>query len=314
MAVTNFHQTFMSGKVINQDEVAPVYWCVIPPKCAWSAGSFNLSFLSDETAMDKAGLIDFAGYVIPNAFGLNERFNMTPLQIRDKFLPMIDAQSFGVGNDITDDDRFASARETTLNDATDQPLGEDATPGDNVEGRDADSTPQAKQLLKHPAIFDQVNWLGVGARPFFQKSVPLGVPYGAFQPIDANTVRYQVALRENFRMMGSANGGISVVLIVASLPQLGASNAGPSDEVTERISPWATWATMLKSFLDAKDQFTDALLVTDPSVLEANFRELIAWKRTYNVGDDTWHNENGKVYLRASATLTSFMDEDRLHI
>ena len=313
MAVTNFHQTFMSGKVVNEDEVAAAYWCVIPPKCAWSSGSFNLSFLSDETQMDKAGLIDIQGFVIPNAFSFNERFTLTPNQLVDKYIPLIDAQSFGIGNDITDDDRIATVRETTLNDATDQPLGEDLTPGDNVEGRDADSTPQAKKLLDAPYVWNQVDWLGLGPKRFLNRSIPLGVPYGAYQPIDSNKVRYQFALRESFPMMGSMNS-VAVVLVLVSIPELGASNAGPSDEATERVSPWATWATMLKSFLDAKDQFTDALLITDPSELETNFRELLAWKRTYAVGDDTWHNENGKIYLRSSNTLTSFLSEDRLHI
>ena len=306
MAVTNYHQSWLSGRSISVNKVEPFYWCLVPPKTAWSAGNMSIGFLSEETSMDKAGLVEMAGYFIPNAFDFTERIDKTPLQLRDKYLPMIDAQNFDIGNSTTDDDRIATPGETLFNDQVDQ------LPGDDIEGRDADSGPQENSLLSHKAVWDMVNWWDLGPRRIFHKMQGVGVPYGMYQPIDANTVRYQADFSHNAKMIGS--NGVGVVLYVASLQELGADEAGSSDEKDERISQWTNIPSMIQAMLDAKDWITDILTSGDPDDWPDGLKKLAQWKRVYSVGDDTWHNENGKLYVNASTTLTSFWDEDRLHV
>ena len=71
---------------------------------------------------------------------------------------------------------------------------------------------------------------------------------------------------------------------------------------------------MMQTMLDAKDWITDILMLTGPDDMPDGLKRLSEWKRVYSIGDDTWHNENGKFYVTGSTTLTSFWDEDRLHI
>ena len=143
---------------------------------------------------------------------------------------------------------------------------------------------------------------------------PVGQPYGKNVVVDQRTQRYQAAWDLSTGMMGSW-GNIGAVIIVASLPELGADDANKAGGPDKPISPWGDIYRMMKMLLDAKDQFTEALSVTNPSTQSTEeFKELIDWKRTYSVGDDTWHNEESKFWIRGSATLTSFISENRLHI
>ena len=310
MAVTHFHQTWTSGVNIQVNQAYPLYWCIVPPKTAWSAGTLNIGYHSDEVDISRAGVVDMMGFFVPNAFGLDERIDLTPRQIADKYLPLIDAQNFDVGVDITDDSRIASLAETTEGEG--QSDNNPAT--DDVEGRDTgDDDVQSQAVLRTPYTWNMVDWIGgLTARKWFDASTPVGTPYGKHILVDKRTQRYQASWDMKSDMMGSPSG-CGVVIIMASIPELGASSAGPSDTATERLSPWGTWQRMVTNLRTAYREISDAL-VTDPAELSQKFRELAAWKRTYSVGDDTWHNENGKFFLRGSTTLTSWWDEDRLHI
>lgn len=308
---THFHQTWTSGKHLVTNQAYPLYWCIVPPRTAWSAGTLNIGYQSDEVDISRAGLVDIAGFYIPNAFGLDERLDLTPRQLADKYIPLIDAQNFDVGTDINDDTRVATISETTESEG--QSDNNPAT--DDIEGRDTgDADVQSNAVLNAPYTWHMVDWVGgLASRKFYDATTPVGTPYGKHLLVDKRVQRYQASWDLSQGMIGSMTG-CGVILVMASIPELGASDSGPSDDADERISPWGTWQRMLKMLIDAQDQITTAMFELDSSTFQQEFRELVAWKRTYNVGDDTWENKNGKFWLRGSTTLTSFWDEDRKHI
>ena len=308
---THFHQSWTSGVEVLTDQAYPIYWCLVPPKTAWSAGSLNIGFHSREVPLDRAGLIDLMGFFIPNAFGLDERIDLTPRQLGDKYLPLIDAQDFSSGSTVSEDNRVATLAETVLTDG--QSDNNPAT--DDVQGRDAgDDNVQSQNVLRAPYVWNMVDWIGgLTANKWYDASTPVGTPYGKYILVDKKTQRYQAAWDLSSNMMGSQTG-IGVVLIYASMAELGASKSGTADEATEQISPWDTTPEMLHMLVDAQDQVGKAMFELDTSNFQKQFKELADWKRVYSVGDDTWHNSDGKFYVRGSTTLTSFWGEDRTHI
>lgn len=297
--IKHYHQKFLGGKKVQIGKAKVLYACPIFPQTAWSSGSFTLSYQSETIEMDKAGMVDIQGIIIPQAFTIDERLDLTPAQIFDKFGNVLDKLDFGSG--ISDNERVSLLTETKTE--------------DNPEGRDeGDDDVQEDKIVRHPAIFDQVEWLGLGPKKFMDYNMVVGAPFGRYQAIDANTVRYNFAFNKNFSMMGSGDpNSVGCVLIVASIPTLKPDRSNPTGQEDEKMSPWANYPIAREMFETAETEFTKLLLTRSIGSFKETFRELLAWKTLYNVEDDTWENKDGKFWLRASNTLTTFFDEERTH-
>ena len=297
---THFHQTWTSGKLVEVNKSRPIYWCPIWPMNAWSTGGLHFEYESEEVPIQRGGWGELKGYYIDNIRELNGNLNsLTPQQVWDDYVPKVDAPNFDVGTSFDDDDRFQSGIEYEQGD----------------EGHDeGEDNVQENTLLSHPKVFQQIDWLGFGPTCIYQKQVPLGVASGRGMPVTDQTQRYVWNETIQHGMVGGGSGKIGVIIFGISIPELGASDDGRADTMTERLSPWTHWTTGVKAQLEAERNFTEALLTMDQGDLPEEFRELMDWKRTYSVGDDTWQNTNGKYRLRGSATMTSSLSEHRRHI
>ena len=297
---THFHQTWTTGRTAEVNTSRPFYWCVVPPKSAWSTGGLHFTFISQELPIQRMGWAEIKGYYIDNVVALNQSLDSTPQEIWDDWVPKVDAVNFDHGaSGFGDDERFQSVEEITTG-------GEGQDPGeDNV---------QDEQLLSHPMVFQQVDWLGLGPTCIYEQQVPLGVGSGRGMPVTDQTQRYIWETTIQKGMVGGSGGKIGVVIFGVSIPELGAAERGTTDNMTERLSPWTHWTQMVLTFLKAEREFTEAMLSTDQDDLADEFKELIAWKRTYGVGDDTWQNTDGKFFVRGSATISTMLNEERRHI
>ena len=298
---THFHQTWTTGRLAEVNISRPFYWCVVPPKTAWSTGGLNFTFISEELPIQRMGWAEIKGYYIDNVIALNQSLDATPQEIWDDWVPKVDAPNFDNGAaGFGDDERFQSVEEFTRE-------GEGQDPGEDNVQDDA-------QLLSSPLVFQQVDWLGLGPTCIYHRQVPLGIGAGRGMPVTDKTQRYVWEETITKSMLGGSGGRIGIVIFGVSIPELGASERGSTDNMTERLSPWSHWTQMILTFLKAEREFTEAMLTTDQDQLSAEFRELIAWKRTYGVGDDTWQNTNGKFFVRGQATLSTLLNEQRRHI
>lgn len=307
---THFHQTWTSGKNVLVNQSLPFYWCIVPPKTAWSTGELNFTYISDELPIQRLGWAEIKGFMITDIRALNQSLNsFTPREIWDDYVPKIDPVNFDVGTTFSDDERIQSLREGTEGSSDNNPLTDD------VQGSDVgEDDVQSESLLSHPAVFNQVDWLGLGPNMIYENSSPLGYAVGKGMLVTDKTQRFVWQVPLKIDMKAAQRGTVSVVIFGISIPELGAANSGPFDEETERLSPWSHYPTMLRSFMAAEREFVDMMVDDDLNDRSEEFRELIAWKRIYSVGDDTWQNINGKFFVRGSTTLSSNLNQERRHI
>jgi hypothetical protein len=228
----------------------------------------------------------------------------TPEQIWDDWVPKVDPVNFDVNTSFGADERFQSLSEGTGPDTG--LLGDSVAGGDDGEG-----DVQASQLLSHPAVMNQIDWLGLGPTQVFSRQVPLGVVHGRGLPVEKNKQRYLDEFDISMDMKGS-HDGFAALIFGLSIPELGAMDAGGHDEVDEPLAPWDTWEDMWLMFQKAPLDFIESVDSTDGGSEE--FKELLEWKRTYSVGDDTWHNTNLTVFVRGQLTLTTDVTLMRKHI
>lgn len=305
--VITYSQSIMSAPLIGVNRVQPIYWCAIPPTGAFALPQLDVKLMThegDSIPFQRAGWYEVAGYIISNTSPLTANLSMaTPQQLVDDWIHKIAAPDFDNGEGISNDERFASVGETTG--------------AENDGGDFGQENVQSTNLLSHPAVYDQAQELGLGATQVYYYSSGLGVPYGKAIPVDEQRVVYSDEFTVSLDMM-RAGGHYNMFILVASIPELGASKTGSHDEEQEPIAPWNTWEDMIQMFAKAPLEWVESMdegslgipddMQRTPSAnaptTQALFRELIEWKRLYNVPVDTWHNSVMRSWIRGSAVLT----------
>lgn len=314
MALRHFHQSVTKGATIEVDKVRPFYWCIVPPRTAWSTGGLNFTYVSkDNIPIERQGWMELRGYFIDDIHELNENLTLTPNEIVDDYIPTIDPYDFSTSVHQDQSTQYDESL-ATLPELTGQglPAAEVALPGDHVEGSDAGPDVQDKKILSSPAVVSAVDWLGLGKTPIYKRSFPLGFPIGRGMVTTDNNQRYVVNHNIKSGMKASGAGKVGVVIFVASIPQLGSEHIGDSG-TNHPVSPWATWVDMYKAFSDAADLFNDAMLANDAAQIPSVMKELLLWKVDYRVDQDTWENKDGLMFVRGSTTLSTNIDEERMH-
>ena len=310
MAEQHIHGSVWRGRLLEVNKSRPIHWCTVIPKQAWSTGNLEVSFMSEELPIQRMGWGECKGYFIQNVPALSGSLaGVTPQQAWDEWVPKIDAPNFDVNTSFGDDERVQELQEARVGEDDNNPLTDD------VQGRDTGlDDVQEDTLLSHPKVWDMVDWLDLGPRKFFEQSAPLGIAAGRGMAVTDQTQRYVWNFNITAGMMGSAAGLVGCVLIGMSLPELGASDDGRADHLTERMSPWAHWQAEMEMAMEIDRDFMVDSLSQNSDTFAAKYAELVDFKRIYSVGDDTWQNVNGKVFIHGQQTKTNFLMSNPKHI
>ena len=315
MPVSELHQSIMHGVQIETDQVMPFYWCAVPPRSAWSTGNMSLTLMTDDgetVPLTRLGWCEISGWFIGNPNPIYSDLTGSALEVLDDWIPKIDAtdlsfaRPFSPGTpDIGDDD----SRTVTLEEGT----------GDGGEGSASGDATDTSTVLTHPAVFSQVDWLGLGPTRIYHEQHSMGFGVGNGMAIDTNRQSYILNSKIEVSRKG-INSGYGIVLFAISIPELGAWTS-PGSTPSEEISPWTDWADMIETILRLPENFIELIHATgnpsnDASIRSQSrgpFEEFLHWKRWYNVTRDTWQNTRMKLFIHGQASLTTNLSMIRRH-